>query len=206
MKKLILASTSPRRRRLLEKFLGEELEVIAPEIDESKYRDLPPREQVKRIALAKAESIASRISGGVVVAADTIVVIDGEVLGKPYTIEEAKSMLRKLSGRKHKVITGIAVIDVESGEKVIDLVESEVLMRKLSELEIELYVRSGEPMGKAGGYAIQGLGALLVKGISGCFYNVVGLPISRLYEILSRLGINLLERAAETYGKACEGI
>ncbi|RLE55965.1 MAG: septum formation protein Maf [Candidatus Methanomethylicota archaeon] len=193
--RIILASASPRRREILERILGRSIQVVIPEVDEVVDINLSPAEQAKALALKKAEYAARKIESGIVVAGDTVVVVDGEVLGKPKDEREAREMLTKLSGKEHKVITGIAVINVETGEELVDAVETKVYMKKMTMEELELYIKSGEPLGKAGGYAIQEIGALLVGGIDGCFFNVVGLPISKLYEMLKQFGVNLLEEA-----------
>ena len=193
--RIILASASPRRREILERILGRSIQVVIPEVDEVVDINLSPAEQAKALALKKAEYAARKIESGIVVAGDTVVVVDGEVLGKPKDEREAREMLTKLSGKEHKVITGIAMINVETGEKLVDAVETKVYMKKMTMEELELYIKSGEPLGKAGGYAIQEIGALLVGGIDGCFFNVVGLPISKLYEMLKQFGVNLLEEA-----------
>jgi septum formation protein len=129
---------------------------------------------------------------GAVLAADTIVVKDGSILGKPLNPEQAVEMLRFLSGSKHTVITGICVFDILTGKKLIDSESTVVYFRDLSEAEIERYVFSGEPFDKAGGYGIQGLGALFVARIEGCFYNVVGLPLAKLCTMLNFVGISLI--------------
>ena len=184
-----MASSSPRRRRLLEQ-IGVPFEVIDPgDVESASGR---PEEQVIENAVAKARRVAERLGEGLVVGADTVVVIGGRVLGKPGDASEAEEMLRALSGSVHRVLTGIAVVDAASGRTEADVVATAVRMRPLSEDEIAAYVATGEPLGKAGGYAIQGVGALLVEEIRGCFYNVVGLPLSRLDALLRRFGAGIL--------------
>jgi len=192
---IVLASASPRRREILERVLGRRVQVVVPKVVEEVNEKLSPIEKAKKLALKKAEYVANKVKSGVIVAGDTIVVVEGEVLGKPKDEIEAIKMLTKLSGKEHTVITGIAVINADTGEKLVDAVETRVYMRKMTRKEIEMYVKSREPFGKAGGYAIQGLGALLIDKIDGCFFNVVGLPISKLYEMLKQVGVNLLEAA-----------
>jgi len=187
--KIVLASSSPRRRRLLEQ-IGVPFEVIDPgDVESASGR---PEEQVIENAVAKARRVAERLGEGLVVGADTVVVTGGRVLGKPRDASEAEEMLRALSGLVHRVLTGIAVVDAASGRTEADVVATAVRMRPLSEDEIAAYVATGEPLGKAGGYAIQGVGALLVEEIRGCFYNVVGLPLSRLDALLMRFGAGIL--------------
>ncbi len=204
-RRIILASSSPRRKELLSKFLGNNFEVIVPEVNEDEIIIDDPIERVKLLAFKKAESIANKVDSGIVIAADTIVVINNEILGKPKSVDEAFRMLKKLSGKKHKVITALALIDVDNNRKTVEVVETEVYMRKLSEKEIKMYIESGEPLGKAGSYAIQGLGAILIEKINGCFFNVVGLPLTKLYEILNNLDFNLLEEAVINYEKSSKG-
>ena len=187
--KIVLASSSPRRRRLLEQ-IGVPFEVIDPgDVESASGR---PEEQVIENAVAKARKVAERFGKGLVVGADTVVVTGGRVLGKPRDASETEEMLRALSGSVHRVLTGIAVVDAASGRTEADVVATAVRMRPLSEDEIAAYVATGEPLGKAGGYAIQGVGALLVEEIRGCFYNVVGLPLSRLDALLMRFGAGIL--------------
>ncbi len=184
-----MASSSPRRRRLLEQ-IGVPFEVIDPgDVESASGR---PEEQVIENAVAKARRVAERLGEGLVVGADTVVVTGGRVLGKPRDASEAEEMLRALSGLVHRVLTGIAVVDAASGRTEADVVATAVRMRPLSEDEIAAYVATGEPLGKVGGYAIQGVGALLVEEIRGCFYNVVGLPLSRLDALLMRFGAGIL--------------
>lgn len=188
--KIVLASSSPRRRRLLEQ-IGVPFEVDDPgEVETASGR---PEEQAVGNAVAKARKIAEQRGEGLVVGADTVVVFKGKVLGKPEDARDAKAMLRTLSGKVHSVITGLAVVDAASGRVETDFVETLVHMRLLSDEEIAAYVATGEPFGKAGGYAIQGVGGLIVEEIRGCFYNVVGLPLSRLDSLLRGFGMQLLK-------------
>ena len=145
-----------------------------------------------KLARAKAQAAADKVSSGVIIAADTVVVLDDEVLGKPRDESEAAAILARLSGRRHQVITGVCIIDRES-ERLLTVSEiTRVYLRTLSTEEIAAYVSTGEPLDKAGAYGIQGLGALLVERIEGCYYNVVGLPLFRLNLMLKEVGINIL--------------
>ena len=142
---------------------------------------------IKEIALRKAQWVAKQRAGfGVIIGADTIVVYQDKILGKPHNVEEAEEMLRLLSGTTHRVLTGLAV--VTPNKTLLDVVSTEVNMKHLSENEIQDYLATGEPIGKAGAVCIQGIGAKFVKGINGCFYNVVGLPLVRLVEMLEEAG------------------
>ena len=185
--KLILASQSPRRRELLGLF-GIPFDIQVADIDEAMSGD--PYTEVARVSRAKAKAIDANAED-VVIAADTIVVCNGKVLGKPHSEEEAKEMLRLLSGRDHQVMTGMTVL---RGEKEVVVTEvTDLHFRQLSEKEIERYVASGEPMDKAGSYGIQGGAALFCRRMEGDYYNVVGLPVCRLGEILKDIAPELME-------------
>ncbi|MCW3989667.1 MAG: Maf family protein [Candidatus Bathyarchaeota archaeon] len=185
--KIVLASTSPRRRELMER-LGVPFDVIAPEgVEEIQEGD--PGEVVTRNASAKASEVACGLSEGLVVGADTVVVVDGIIMGKAETPLEARVMLAALEGRMHRVLTGLAVVDAETGRRDVAVVETKVWIHPLTDQEIGEYVSTGEPTGKAGGYAIQGAGGALVERIEGCFENVVGLPLSRLRSMLEGFGL-----------------
>ncbi len=149
---------------------------------------VPPAEAARLLALDKAGAVASLYADGLVIGADTVVVLDHQVLGKPAGPEEAVEMLTRLSGRDHEVTTGLAVVDAASGDSRSDSVTTVVSFARLSPRVISRYVATGEPLDKAGAYAIQGFGALLIEGIDGCYYNVVGLPLRRLAEMLEELG------------------
>jgi len=153
-----------------------------------------PEEQAVKNATAKAKKIAERIDRDIVLGADTIVVKEGHVIRKPADVNEAKKILKKLSGDFHKVITGVAIIDASSGRIETDVAETKVHIKDLSDDEIDSYLVTGESFGKAGGYAIQGIGALLVDYIQGCFYNVVGLPLSKFERLLKRFDIHILDQ------------
>ncbi|HVG08277.1 MAG TPA: Maf family protein [Thermoanaerobaculia bacterium] len=177
---LVLASGSPRRRELLEG-LGVVFTVRPVDLDESPLPGEAPRDYVLRLAVEKAAAA----SGELVLAADTTVVVDGQILGKPQDDDDARRMLRLLSGREHSVLTGIAL------GKAAEVDETLVRFAPLSEAEIDWYVATGEPRDKAGAYAIQGLGSLFVEAVQGSYSNVVGLPIPRMYRLFARLGYDL---------------
>lgn len=179
MEKLILASASPRRTEIF-KDLGLSFCVVPSCADEDTDEKEPPR-VVESLALLKAENVYGR-TGGTVVAADTIVVLDGNIMGKPKNSSDAKKMLKLLSGREHEVYSGICVKNRD--KTVTRACCTKVRFRKLSEDEINRYISTGEPLDKAGAYGISGLGALLVEGIEGDFWNVVGFPISVFGEIM----------------------
>jgi septum formation protein len=187
---LLLASSSPQRRRLLEQ-IGASFNVIDPG-DVEKSNAVDPKERVSKNALYKVFSVIDNLREGIVIGADTLVFIDGSFFGKPKDDLEAYSMLKTLMGKTHDIYTGVAIYDVISKKSRVFSERTIVHIKHLSEDELQGYVSSGEPMDKAGGYAIQGLGALLVKGIEGCYNNVVGLPLSTLGEVLREFSINLL--------------
>ncbi|MCR4432632.1 MAG: Maf family protein [Caldiserica bacterium] len=190
MKKFYLASASPRRKQLL-KLLGVEYTVVPSRIKEIFLPGELPEMACQRLALDKAIHAASKLKEGVVLGCDTIVVVDSDILGKPRNPEEAIFMLRKLSGKRHMVYTGLALLDLENSEILTDYECTSVYFRELDEEEITNYVKSGEPIGKAGAYAIQGKAAIFVERIEGCFYNVIGLPLYRLHMLLKKIGIKV---------------
>ena len=176
---IILASQSPRRRELLERMGIKNFRIVTPDIDEHMERELPPEELVRRISAEKARAVREQAGmDAVVIAADTVVALDGAVLGKPADELEAFKMLSTLSGCRHQVYTGLTVLRGEERHTVSE--ETTVAFRELSEEEISCYIQTGEPMDKAGAYGIQGFGALLIEGIQGDYYNVMGLPVCRL--------------------------
>lgn len=180
---LVLASRSPRRRQLLE-MQGLHFEVQPAAIDEAALADETPREQAERLALEKAIHVAAGRGEAAVIGSDTIVVVDDEVLGKPADEDEAESMLRCLSGRDHEVISAVALCCRQNGFEEVLSSRTRVRFRRLEPDEIASYARSGEPMDKAGSYGIQGLGALLVESIEGCYFTVMGLPLQRLRTLM----------------------
>ena len=186
-RRLILASKSPRRYELL-KQVGIDVEVVPSTVIEDLVQIESPKEHVIRLAEAKARAVASQFPNRWVIAADTVVTVDGSILGKPKNGEEAKEMLQRLSGREHWVLTGFFVCHLESGKRDHDAVETAVKMKGLTPSEIEWYVKTGEPFDKAGGYAIQGIGSFMVESIRGSYTNVVGLPLCELIRMLNRLG------------------
>src|SRR5690554_5852914 len=191
--RLILASASPRRRELL-RMLGLDFEILVSNAEESKG-ELPdsPGEQVIELAARKAGEIAGLHPDALVIAADTIVVAEKQILDKPGDEEDARRMLSFLSGRWHEVYTGVALVKAAEKKRLVDYERTRVKFRPLSREEIDRYIRSGEPMDKAGAYGIQGLGAVLVERIEGCFFNVVGLPLAKLTLMLKEFGLEVLE-------------
>lgn len=194
-KKLILASASPRRKELLNR-LNLEFKVEPSNINEGKYNAEKPIDLVKLLAVEKAREVGSRYNNAIVIAADTIVVMDEQILGKPENKKEAIKMLKSLSGKEHNVYTGIAFyIKGQGVSKLIsDIDKSKVKMRNYSIDEINSYINTGEYKGKAGSYAIQGYGSLLVKEIKGSYFTIMGLPIHKLAEVLPDYDINLYNK------------
>jgi nucleoside triphosphate pyrophosphatase len=193
---IVLASGSPRRRQLLE-MLGLPFRVVAPQVDETRGPAEQPEGYVTRLAREKATTVAARERGAVVLAADTTVVLRGRIFEKPASAEEAAEMLRQLEGRQHQVMTAVAVAQDGRVEHALDV--TAVTFRPLSDAAIAAYVATGEPLDKAGAYAIQGKGAALVEGIRGDFFGVMGLPVRLALELLERFGVSY------SFGKADTG-
>lgn len=184
--RVILASSSPRRRELLT-LIGIAHEVRPADIDESVFADEAPAPHAERLARAKAHALAGEHPHAVVIAADTIVVVDGDILGKPRDVAHAAEMLLRLAGRVHTVYTAIAVARDQCTESAVEDVR--VTMRALGEDEVAAYIATGEPMDKAGAYGIQGYGATIVERVDGDYFSVMGLGLRRLVELLERLGV-----------------
>ena len=183
--RIVLASASPRRAELLRR-LGLEVTISPAEVDERHLPGEPPEVHVERLARTKAETVAGRLPGTLVVAGDTVVVREGVVLGKPADAEEAVAMLLSLAAREHTVLSGIALC---GGRGTVSAVgRATVRFRDFDEREARAYVATGEPMDKAGAYGIQGMGGALVEGIEGDYYTVVGFPVVSFIELLARAG------------------
>lgn len=193
MKPIILASASPRRMELL-KQIGLDFQIIPSEAPEVIIPGHSPEEAVMELAAVKARNTASASAAtdGFVIGADTVVVFNGEILGKPVDSAAAARMLSILSGREHSVFTGVAVLQLPEGKIAVDFAETRVVFRRLSRSDIENYIATGEPFDKAGAYGIQGRGALLVEKINGCYFNVVGLPLGKLADLFLRFGVSLV--------------
>ena len=192
-KKLILACASPRRKELLEN-LGYVFQIIPADIDETINGTKSPEEIVKELALQKATYVADSVNyPAIIIGSDTIVVVDNTILGKPENNEDACNMLKMLSGRSHQVISGIAIIDNSNNKKIVDSISSDVYFRAISKEEITSYVKTGEPLDKAGAYAIQGLSSTFIEKINGCYNNIVGLPIFKVTQALKEFDLDILE-------------
>ena len=191
---IILASASPRRRALLELFPVQNLHVIPARGEEAACEGMSPAETVLALSRAKAEEVAARCRDtgikGVIIAADTVVATENKILGKPRDEQHAADMLRCLSGHTHKVFTGVTV--VSEGRTLAAAEETAVTFRRITEREIAAYIATGEPMDKAGAYGIQGIASLFVEKLEGDFFNVMGLPLCRLSQMLSEVGAHLI--------------
>jgi len=184
MSQLVLASRSPRRRELIG-ILGHPFSAEVSGIEEVSVAGETPAEHVIRLSLLKARDVAARHNEGIVIGSDTIVVIDGDILEKPFSPEEAVVMIMRLQGRTHKVFTGFALVDASTGRETASFETTCVTIRPMSLELARRYVATGEPLDKAGAYGIQGYGAAIVTGINGCYFTVMGLPVARLAEALN---------------------
>lgn len=193
MRRIILASASPRRKELLKQLIGDNFLVYPSSYEEPLHPCMKPEELLLKHSIEKARDVAKHFDSGIVISADTSVIYNGEVLGKPGSPENAEKMLEKLSGRKIQVITGLTVLDLDSAQEISESESTNVWMAKISKEQISAYVRTGEPLDKAGAFAAQGKGAVLVEKVDGDFFNVVGLPLFRLGKILERLGVSVFE-------------
>ncbi len=186
--KLILASASPRRSEIL-KAVGWAFEKHVADIDETELPDEQPADYVQRLAKEKAETVAANYTDALVLGADTTVVIENQIIGKPKDFDDARRMLQMLSGNWHEVLTGVALVKVVDGtlKTKVDLQTTSVKFAEMTDVEIEFLIEKGEPLDKAGAYAVQAQAALFIKRIEGDYWNVVGLPINLVYELMKTL-------------------
>lgn len=192
MEQIVLASSSPRRKELLT-LIGIPFKVHPSQKEEHIDDNDSPNEIVEKLALMKAKDIAQNYSEGLIIGADTIVVKDGKVLGKPTDKTEAFKMLTLLQGQVHQVYSGIALIDAKTGKYEVSHQVTKVFMKDLTSEEIHAYIGTKEPLDKAGAYGIQGIGALFIDKIEGDYFNVVGLPLSKLETMLKAFGVNVFK-------------
>ena len=185
MKDIILASSSPRREEILKKY-NFAFEIIKPDIEEIISKEDTPEQLVMSLSFRKAYSIGEKYPEAIVIGADTVVVYEGEILSKPKDPEDAFKMISLLSGKTHEVITGVSIINEATNTKIVDFEKTKVKFRKLDEDFINTYIDTKEPFDKAGSYGIQGIGALLVEKIDGCYLNVVGMPLVKLDKLLNK--------------------
>ncbi|AEG59292.1 maf protein [Desulforamulus ruminis DSM 2154] len=188
---IILASASPRRRELLAN-LGLDFNVKVSEVNEIMEDGVPPAQLVEKLAERKAAAVAAESKEGLVIGADTLVVFAGRPLGKPASRQEAVQMINILQGQRHEVLTGLAVIDAATGQSVITHQSTAVCFKPMTREQIERYVNTGEPFDKAGAYAVQGKASIFIDSIQGCYFNVVGLPVSKLADALRVFGVEIL--------------
>lgn len=193
MHQIILASASLRRKELLRQLIGDNFMVFPSSYEEPPHPDLSPEKLLLKHSLEKARNVAKHFDAGLVISADTSVICNGEILGKPQSPEKAEEMLTKLSGQKFEVITGLTVLDLSAGREISESETTTVWMTKISKTQISAYIRTGEPLDKAGAFAAQGKGAVLIERIEGDFFNVVGLPLFRLGKIMERFGMSIFE-------------
>ena len=191
-RKIILASKSKQREKLL-KIIGLDFVIEKSNYEEDMSEKLPAHKLAQKLALGKAQDIAQKHKDAIIIGADTFVILGKEFLGKPRTSQKAREMLKKISGKKHQLITGIAIIDTKKNKIITDYEITEVWFKKLSKKEIENYIKIGEPLNKAGGYTIQGIGAIFVQKMNGNFDSAVGLPVGKVYEYLLKLGVDILK-------------
>lgn len=191
MKKIILASTSPRRKEILSK-TGLSFDIQESNYEEDMTLQMPPGKLSEHLSLGKAKSVANKNNDAIVIAADTFVVYNNKCLGKPKTVSLASEMLNMLNGKENDIITGVTIIDTSNNHTVSFHETTKVFMKKLSSETIEAYIKTGEPLERAGGYSLQELGSILVEKIDGDFFNAMGLPINRLAEELKSFGIKIL--------------
>lgn len=189
MRKIILASGSARRKELLTQIIGNDFELCVSSYDEAHVSGLTAEELVKYHSAEKARDISRKFSDAIIISADTVIVFNSEILGKPDSQEHARSMLKMLSGQKVQAITGISLVDIKAERIVTESETTDIWMKEISENEIEAYLCTGEPFGKAGSFAIQGKGALFVEKIEGDYFNIVGLPLFRLGRMLENMNI-----------------
>ncbi|MDQ1274750.1 MAG: nucleoside triphosphate pyrophosphatase [Euryarchaeota archaeon] len=195
MRRIILASASPRRKELLKQLIGDNFIVCPSSYEETPRPELNPEELLIKHSVEKARDVAKYFDSGIIISADTSVLYNGEVLGKPNSPENAEEMLKKLSGRKFRVVTGLTVLDLDSSQEISEFESTDIWMSKMSEEQISAYVRTGEPLDKAGAFAAQGKGAVLVEKVEGDFFNAVGLPLFRLGKILERLEVSVFDES-----------
>lgn len=191
MKKIVLAPASPRRKEILA-LAGLRFSVEPSDYEETLDNAIKPHNLAKRLSLKKARAVAGKYRDALIIAADTFIVFKGKLSGKPHTSKEARKMLTMLNGKSHSAITGYTVLDTRTGKKITRSIETKVWFKKMSSQELDAYVATKEPLDKAGAYAIQSCGAMIVKKIEGDYLNVVGLPLFDLTDSLKKFGINLL--------------
>jgi septum formation protein len=188
MKKIILASGSPRRKQLLKQIIGDNFVIKTSSYEEDNDLQIPPKDLVLKHSLAKGRDVANSLNEGIVISADTLIFYKDAVFGKPHTEENARRTLKKINGKSIECITGMAVIDVKGRQEIQDYTVTKLKMKKMTNQEIDDYIKVEQPLDNAGAFAYQQKGAVLVESIDGCYYNVIGLPLHKLHQILNKLG------------------
>lgn len=191
MKQIVLASSSPRRKRILEQ-IGLSFHIAPSNIEEKMNARLKPHGQAEFLSKQKANKVAKRYKSAIIIAADTLVVFNDQIIGKPTSPSDAKRILRMLSGKTHTVITGYTIIDTQTNKTITNSVETIVYMKKMSTKEIDAFIKTGEPLDKAGGYGADEKGSLFIEKIEGDFFNVIGLPLFAVAESLRKISIKIL--------------
>lgn len=193
MRKIILASASPTRKRLLQRLIGDNFEVKESAYEEDNSLAFTPTDLVLYHAIEKGRDVAKHYKKGIIIAADVVIVLNDEVLGKPASPDGAKEMLKAISGNTIEVVSGLAVIDTETDTEFQGSETTKLKFKEMTQQEITDYVDSGEPLNKAGSFAIQERGAIFVEKIEGCSFNVAGLPLFKLNEMLNQLGVSIFD-------------
>lgn len=191
MKRIILASGSPRRKMLLEQ-IGLKFEIAKSGYNEKDTKQFDPVKLTQTLSLQKAKAVGIKFKNSIIIAADTVVVFNKKIIGKPKTVNEARRILKLLSGNEHIVITGLTVFDSSNYKAITKSVETKVFFRKLKSSEIENYIKLENTLDKAGAYGIQGIGSFLIEKIEGDYFNVVGLPLATLHESLKEFGVSII--------------
>lgn len=189
-RRIILASSSPRRKELLDQ-IGLEFDILPSEYKEDMTMKLTSQALAKELAHGKAQAVAQKARSGVVIGCDTFIEHGKKRIGKPKNKKEAADILKNISGQTVKIYSGIAIIDLDQKKEVVDCEITKIKLKKLSQKEIEAYIETGEPLDKAGAFAIQGRGAIFIEKIEGCYSNVVGMPLYKLYNNLQKLGVEI---------------
>lgn len=192
-KKIILASSSPQRKALLEQ-VGLGFEIIPSSYEENMQLEIEHKKLAMRLAYGKAKDVSEKVKEGLVIGVDTFIILDGERIGKPKNEEDAKRILKKASGKTSEVYSGIAIVDCTTQKSVTDYEVTKVKMREISDEEIDAYIETKEALNKAGAWAIQGLGAVFVERIEGCYSNIVGLPLYCLCRNLEKFGLSVFSK------------
>ena len=190
-RQIILASKSPRRKQLLEN-IGLKFKIVPSDVNENLISISFPKKYAGNLSREKAKKVAEIYKDAIIIGADSIVIFKGKIIGKPKSLKNAKEILKRLSGQKHTVITGFTILDSKTNKSLTKSVSSRVFFKELTEKEINVYVKSKEPMGKAGAYAIQEKAGMFIEKVEGDFFNVVGLPIFALCKELQEFGINII--------------